>query len=331
MTGIAGSTAPVHAPDIDWGLARRVARLGSRDLPDRTLPELRQLTADLRVTARRAGEAAAQHMGLDSVGAGATRVVDWVGWGDAVRAMTDGVVAELGLPARPPGPLTALRAVGGGLVLGVGLRFVSRRLLGQYDGYSGADTLYLVAPTILRLERAHGFAPADFRMWVALHEQTHALQFRAAPWLRGHLMDRAREVLDDDGSLLDGLVGWARSGDAAALVATGEGAERLAGIVSAMTFLEGHADHVADEVGRRLVPTVRKLRAAFARKETGSRLGRLAGLNKDAQYREGLAFCRRVTSRGGRDALRAAFEGPEALPTRAEIAEPDAWLRRVHG
>ena len=25
-----------HAPVIDWGLARRVARLGARDLPDRT-------------------------------------------------------------------------------------------------------------------------------------------------------------------------------------------------------------------------------------------------------------------------------------------------------
>ena len=93
-----------HAPVIDWGLARRVARLGARDLPDRTLPELRQLVADLRVTARRAGEAGAEHMGLDSVGAGTIRVVDWAGWGEAVRAMTDGVVAELGLPARAPGP-----------------------------------------------------------------------------------------------------------------------------------------------------------------------------------------------------------------------------------
>ena len=88
MTGIAGSTAPVHAPDIDWGLARRVARLGSRDLPDRTLPELRQLTADLRVTARRAGEAAAQHMGLDSVGAGATVGVGAAPWRVASSAPT---------------------------------------------------------------------------------------------------------------------------------------------------------------------------------------------------------------------------------------------------
>ena len=321
-----------YAPTVDWALARRVTRLGSRDLPERTLPELRQLVADLRVTARRAGEAGAEHLGLDSVGAATIRVVDWAGWGEAIRAMTDGVVADLGLPARAPGPVTTLRGLGSGLALGAGLRFASRRLLGQYDGYTGADTLYLVAPTIVRLERAHGFVPADFRMWVSLHEQTHALQFRAAPWLRDHLKDGARAVLDDESSLLEGLVGWARSGDAAAVVATGEGAERLTGIVSTMTFLEGHADHVADEVGRRLVPTVKRLRRAFARKEPRSRLGRLAGsLNKDAQYREGLEFCRRVTRRGGRDALRAAFAAPESLPTRAEIADPEAWLRRLLG
>ncbi|MBK7822589.1 MAG: zinc-dependent metalloprotease [Tessaracoccus sp.] len=324
--------AGTFAPTVDWALARRVARLGSRDLPGRSLPELRQLVAGLRVTARRAGEAGADYLGLDSVGAGTVRVVDWTGWAEAVRAMTDGVVTDLGLPARAPGALTTLRGFGSGLALGAGLRFVSRRLLGQYDGYTGSDTLYLVAPTILRLERAHGFVPADFRLWVSLHEQTHALQFRAAPWLRAHLMEGARAVLDDDSSLLEGLIGWARTGDPAAIIATGEGAERLAGMVATMTFLEGHADHVADEVGRRLVPTVKRLRKAFSRTGSGSRLGRLAGsLNKDAQYREGLEFCRRVTRRGGPEALRAAFAAPETLPKPEEIADPEAWLRRVHG
>lgn len=321
-----------YAPTVDWALAVRLARLGGGDLPERSLPELRQLVAGLRVTARRAGEAGAEYLGLDSVGAGTVRVVDWAGWAQAVRTMTDGVVADLGLPARAPGALTTLRGLGSGLALGVGMRFVGRRLLGQYDGYTGSDTLYLVAPTIVRLERAHGFVPADFRMWVSLHEQTHALQFRAAPWLRDHLKEGAKAILDDDSSLVEGLIGWARTGDPAAFVATGEGAERLTGLVATMTFLEGHADHVADEVGRALVPTVRKLRKAFSRGGSGSRLARLAGsLNKDAQYREGLEFCRAVARRGGPHALRAAFSRPEALPTRDEIADPEAWLRRVHG
>ncbi|MFT3887892.1 MAG: zinc-dependent metalloprotease [Arachnia sp.] len=321
-----------YAPAVDWALARRVARVGARDLPELGSRDLSRLVADLRVSARRAGEAAAEHLGLDAVGARTIRVVDWAGWGEAVRTMTDGIVAELGLPDRAPGALTALRGVGNGLALGVGVRFASRRLLGQYDGYSGADTLYLLAPTIVRHERAHGFVPADFRLWVALHEQTHALQFRAAPWLRGHLREGAKAILDDDSSLGQGLIGWARTGDPASLIATGEGGERLSEVMSTMTFLEGHADHVADEVGRRLVPTVRTLRAAFARRPSESRLSRLAGsLGKDAQYRDGLEFCRRVTLRAGRDALRAAFAAPDALPSAAEIAAPEAWLKRMHG
>ncbi len=321
-----------HAPEIDWALARRITRLAPGRLPDLDRRDLQRLVACLRVTARRAGEISASALGIDSVGAGTISVVDWTGWGAAVRDMADAGMSDLGLRRRPPGALRTLRGVGGGLVAGVGLRIAGSRLIGQYDAYTGSDTLFLLAPTIVNLERAHGFVPADFRLWVSLHEQTHALQFRAAPWLRDHLKDGARAVLDDESSLLEGLVGWARSGDAAAVVATGEGAERLTGIVSTMTFLEGHADHVADEVGRRLVPTVKRLRRAFARKEPRSRLGRLAGsLNKDAQYSEGLEFCRRVTRRGGRDALRAAFAAPESLPTRAEIADPEAWLRRVHG
>jgi uncharacterized protein (DUF2342 family) len=27
----------------------------------------------------------------------------------------------------------------------------------------------------------------------------------------------------------------------------------------------------------------------------------------------------------------AVWSGPDALPTKAEITDPDAWLRRVHG
>ena len=37
----------------------------------------------------------------------------------------------------------------------------------------------------------------DFRLWVALHEQTHALQFAVAPWLAGHLRARMETILAD--------------------------------------------------------------------------------------------------------------------------------------
>ena len=48
--------------------------------------------------------------------------------------------------------------------------------------------------------------PDQLLRWVALHETTHALQFGAVPWLRGHLADSVRELLGglsfEGGSLL---------------------------------------------------------------------------------------------------------------------------------
>ncbi len=47
------------------------------------------------------------------------------------------------------------------------------------------------------------------------------------------------------------------------------------------------------------------------------------------QYELGEAFVLRVEERAGWSALDVAWTGPEALPTRAEIDDPDAWLDRV--
>ena len=44
-----------YAPPVSWDLARRVARRAAGQLPDIDPRELDMLTADLRVTARRAG------------------------------------------------------------------------------------------------------------------------------------------------------------------------------------------------------------------------------------------------------------------------------------
>ena len=320
-----------YAPSIDWALALRVTSTASTHLPELSERELKILVADLRVTAHRAGQLAAEQLGLDSAGARQVRVVDWSGWGRAVRGMVESVVAQLDLPPRPQGVLTRPRAIGNALLLGIGLRTASRRLLGQYDAYSGADTLYLVAPTIVAHEKQHRFVPADFRLWVSLHEQTHALQFAAAPWLRQWIGERISLVFADDATPLQGLLGWSRSGDLASLLASGPAGEALAQLVATMTFLEGHADHTADSVGRIHVPTVSRLRKAFTRGDS-TKVGRFSRiLDKNAQYRDGLAFCQRAVALRGTTALRAAFASPENLPRPDEIATPRAWIDRVHG
>ena len=59
-------------------------------------------------------------------------------------------------------------------------------------------------------------------------------------------------------------------------------------------------------------------------------LHRLMGLDaKEAQYADGAAFVRSVVTRIGHEGLNAVWADPELLPTPAELARPDVWVRRV--
>ena len=74
--------------------------------------------------------------------------------------------------------------------LGVLLGYLARRVLGQYDlallGKEPVDAgkLYFVEPNIAAIQAQLDLPGDDFRMWVALHETTHAFEFEANPWLQ---------------------------------------------------------------------------------------------------------------------------------------------------
>jgi coenzyme F420 biosynthesis associated uncharacterized protein len=272
-------------------------------------------------------------------------------------AMTSGALdGAVAAGSEPPSPVTAL--VGSAQVGGM-LAMLSSRVLGQFDPYSNPGStgrLLLVAPNVLGVERQLGVDVHDFRLWVCLHEQTHALQFATAPWLADHLANASRALLadlvrsskdftaarvrDKLRTVLNAL--WAAvQGDGQAMltgVITAEQRARLADVTAVMALLEGHADVAMDEVGPRLVPTVADIRARFEARRDGSGkrsdaiLRRLMGMEaKIAQYRDGAAFVRGVTGVVGTDGFNAVWSGPDALPSAREIADPRAWVRRVHG
>jgi coenzyme F420 biosynthesis associated uncharacterized protein len=230
------------------------------------------------------------------------------------------------------------------------LSWIATKVLGQYDlAPQGAPRLMFVAPNILAAERELEVDPTDFRLWVAMHEETHRVQFTAVPWLREHIIARARaigtEVLPEPDQMqqrlkeiLTQLPGVLRGEtDITQVMATPEQRQHLAEVTAVMSLLEGHADVVMDEVGPKVIPSVAKIRAKFTERRKGAGnvdkiLRRLLGMDaKMRQYRDGAIFVRAVTDQVGVDGFNQVWTGPETLPRPTEIADPQAWVARVHG
>jgi coenzyme F420 biosynthesis associated uncharacterized protein len=208
-----------------------------------------------------------------------------------------------------------------------------------------------VAPNVVQVETDLGVSPADFRLWVCLHEETHRVQFAATGWLADHLSSQIRalvsELMIEPAQLADRLSEAVRSipdlvrgGSTSSLldaVQTPEQRARLARLTAVMSLLEGHADVVMDEVGPQVVPSVTTIRDRFDRRRAGRGvvdqiLRRLLGLDaKMRQYADGARFVRGVMREVGTEGFNAVWTSPDTLPQPPEIADPISWVRRVHG
>jgi coenzyme F420 biosynthesis associated uncharacterized protein len=351
-------TDPLLDRLVDWDLANATARRMARPGPEVTATEAADVVAELHELAVSAQPHVEAITGLHAPSAGAVvLVVDRPGWVAAnlvsLRAMLEPVIGTL--TARKPVQPNALAAALGGKVTGVEagamLAFLSSKVLGQYDIHpGGTPRLLLVAPNLVHTEREMDVDPTDFRRWVCLHEETHRVQFTAVPWLRQHVLDEATslatELAPDPKALAGTLQDVARRlpgvvrGDGGSLVdllATPAQRERLASVTAVMSLLEGHADVVMDEVGPAVVPSVATIRRRFTQRRGGTDpldrvLRRLLGIeDKMRQYRDGARFVRGVVTQVGMPGFNTVWTSPQTLPTAREIADPDAWVRRVHG
>jgi coenzyme F420 biosynthesis associated uncharacterized protein len=346
-------SADVSTAPIDWAAAVRAGQKLAPTGPSVTAGEAAGVVADLRAFSARAELAVRDTTGLGhGLPVDDADVVDRPGW---VKATAEGM--EL-LAA----PLTAKLAGAGGRTAGAWTRgaagsqvgfilgFLSGKVLGQFDPLGGDPVkpgrLLLVAPNIVKVERELGADPTDFRLWVCLHESTHRLQFTAVPWLREYFQSLVGEFAEkadtDPTQMLQRAVTAIKGGKERSSWIEGiQSPEQRAvfdKLMAMMTLLEGHADHVMDAVGPTVVPSVAVIRASFTerRKRTKGPIDRLlrALLGMDmklAQYVRGGAFVGAVVDQVGMASFNAIWTSPETLPTRAEIAEPAAWVRRVHG
>jgi len=216
---------------------------------------------------------------------------------------------------------------------------------------SAVGRLLLVAPNIVHVERELGVDPHDFRLWVCLHEETHRVQFTAVSWMGDHLHNEIRALIDATDFDVSRLAAMARDGleqvgrlvrgdedvSLIDLFQTRAQREIVDRITATMSLLEGHADVVMDGVGPEVIPSVAVIREKFDKRRKGGGgldqlLRRLLGFDaKMRQYRDGAVFVRGVVDRVGMDGLNRVWTSPNTLPSKAEIGDPAAWVRRVHG
>jgi len=357
------STASQEIPElVDWDLAAKVGRrvAGGTDLAARAAWS-RQFT-DLSTTADRA---VAEFTGLGGeLPPPVAEPLDRGQWIDGnlrtlrrvLRPLAAKVATRRAWRASGPVP-SAVRSstrLLTGAEAGTLLGYVGQRVLGQYDlpvptaDGAGEGTVWYVVPNIVQTERRHGFKPADFRLWIALHETAHRRQFRGVQWLPGHIQGLLDSYLgsvqiDEEGikrvaqraqELAKRLVAGERV-DLLDLLVTPEQRGTLERVQATMSVLEGHGEFVMDEVGAKLVPGHDRMKRILHERRQASGPGtrliqEVLGLRQKLdQYSQGEAFVRRLYERGGMEAVNRVFVSPDALPTVDEVRDPDRYLARA--
>jgi coenzyme F420 biosynthesis associated uncharacterized protein len=349
---------------ISWETAASAATWVARRQPPLTSYERRALETDFEELTAEAEELVTAETGLRSLaGPARARLVDrpqWVGANVAsfqrlLRPVTDKLASQIdqggGWNPVPAGASRWVTGVQIGLVLG----WMSTRVLGQYDQLliedeqpEDQDIVYYVGPNVVSIERRYGFPTREFRLWLALHEVTHRVQFTGVPWMRKHFLSLVEETLEgidpDPKRLLAALrrsVEEVRAGhnplDEGGLLTLVAGPEQYAAIQQIgglMSLLEGHGDITMDRAGADRIPNAARFGAVLRERRRQRGLPRLIsvliGLDaKLRQYEQGERFIEAVETAGGQELLARVWEGPSWLPTWQEIRRPADWIARA--
>jgi coenzyme F420 biosynthesis associated uncharacterized protein len=343
---------------VDWDLAAATAGALSKSGPAVSYDEATQVVSELRsLTEEAAGHVAAYTGLISQVEVPPVRVVDRKDWAAVniagLKQIIVPLVTRLSGDKQPGAFADAIGSRVTGVQAGTVLAYLSGRVLGQYEVFSGdPGQLLLNAPNIVEVERKIGADARDFRLWVCLHEVTHRTQFTAVPWMRGYFLGEVQAFVDASQNGGEHILERLRRGVATMsdalrdpdsrssvldIVQTPAQKAVLDRLTALMTLLEGHAEFVMDGVGPEVIPTVESIRSKFNQRREGGNplekaIRRILGIDvKMRQYAEGRKFVHGVVERVGMDGFNKIFSSPLTLPRLDELGDPDAWVARVHG
>ena len=343
------ATTNQSRPTVDWPLAVSTAIRLAPSGPVLSQRETQAAVDMLRELALEAVAPVQRVTGLIAPAGSRAQVVDRAAW---IASNVSGMKIALAALAErvegggPPDLFRGVGARGSAVQLGVVLAWLSGKVLGQYEVFTEPGQpgrLLLVAPTIVQVEQQLQVPSRDFRLWVCLHEETHRVQFGAVPWLGAYLASLVNEFIEASdlsfGETLRRVAAVmgsiARKGSFIEAAQSPEQREVFNKMTGVMSLLEGHADVVMDDVGPQVIPSVALIRERFtARRNSPKAIDALArralGLDmKMRQYTEGAVFVRHVVDEIGMSGFNRVWTSPETLPTRNEITNPGAWIKRM--
>ena len=323
---------------LDWDEVRRTAR-ARLESPTEGAGALATATLHYRSFAGKLEKPLLSFVGGLPRGASmpAFDALDREGWLDLNLKILRRVVDPVLETGRMPNSLIVeVGRMGVDRYVGYMLGFLGRRVLGQYDPQLfgaepiGGEGLYLVEPNVEDWAQQANLPGDDLRRWLILHEMTHAWQFAAHPWVRPHMEESMKALIES----------VTRRGPSVARFAA------LAGVLPAqwrvmrqmqgtMSLIEGYSNLVMNQLGKKLLPGFDRLEQAYRERSSGKSplevlIWKLTGLDlKLQQYRRGEAFCQAVFDQHGVAVLNRVWDGPESVPRLNELGNPEAWYRRV--
>ncbi len=239
-----------------------------------------------------------------------------------------------------------------GMQVGALVGILARKVLGQYDlsllspqGEPGS--LYFVEPNIAAVQQQLGVNAEQFRLWITLHETTHAYEFEAYPWVRDYFSDLLQRYFSELSTQLDTIRNGAvafirrifqgRNSDMHWMESLLTPTQRQVfnELQALMSLVEGYSNHIMNAVGREILPNFDQIEQRMSqRKERRSLFdelfNRITGMElKMQQYEQGEKFVNALADHGGKELAARVWEGPEMLPSLQEIRDPQLWLDRV--